>query len=109
MYTIKTSSSMKTSAISFKIGEEFEEDRADGKKVKTVVTKESDTKLVQVQKGDKEVTIVREFSDDGLTVVSDHFFFFSSFLFTISLLSSYFLNQTATVNGVTSVRYYKRQ
>nr|ABL09313.1 allergen Ale o 13 [Aleuroglyphus ovatus] len=83
-YTIKTLSTLKNSEITFKLGEEFEEDRADGKKVKTVVNKESDTKLVQVQKGDKEVTIVREFSDDGLTV-------------------------TATVNGVTSVRFYKRQ
>nr|ABL09307.1 allergen Aca s 13 [Acarus siro] len=83
-YTIKTASTLKNTEISFKLGEEFEEARADGKTVKTVVNKESDTKFVQVQQGDKEVTIVREFSDEGLTV-------------------------TATVNGVTSVRFYKRQ
>ena len=83
-YTIKTSSTLKNSEIKFKLGEEFEEDRADGKKVQTSVTKEGDNKLVQVQKGDKPVTIVREFSEEGLTV-------------------------TATVNGVTSVRFYKRQ
>lgn len=83
-YTIKQMSTLKNTEITFKLDEEFEEDRADGKKVKTSVRKESDTKLVQVQKGDKEVTIVREFSDEGLTV-------------------------TATVNGVTSVRFYKRQ
>nr|ABU97480.1 allergen Tyr p 13 [Tyrophagus putrescentiae] len=83
-YTIKTSSTLKNSEIKFKLGEEFEEDRADGKKVQTSVTKEGDNKLVQVQKGDKPVTIVREFSEEGLTV-------------------------TATVNGATSVRFYKRQ
>nr|WBV73483.1 allergen [Blomia tropicalis] len=82
-YTIKSTSTFKNTEVKFKIGEEFEEDRADGKKVSTTVNKESDTKLVQVQKGEKEVTIVREFSDEGLTV-------------------------TATVNGVSSVRFYKR-
>ena len=69
-YTIKNLSTLKNTEITFTLGVEFEEDRADGKKVKTVVTKDSDTKLTQVQKGDKEVTIVREFSDDALTVVS---------------------------------------
>lgn len=69
-YTIKTLSTLKNSEITFQLGVEFEEDRADGKRVKTVVTADGATKLVQVQKGDKEVTIVREFSDDGLTVVS---------------------------------------
>lgn len=82
-YTLRSLSTFKNTEIKFKLGEEFEEDRADGKKVQTSVVKEGDSKLVQVQKGDKEVTIVREFSDEGLTV-------------------------TATVNGVTSVRFYKR-
>nr|AAX34046.1 Sui m 13 allergen [Suidasia medanensis] len=83
-YTIKTISTIKSSEIKFQLGQEFEEDRMDGKKVKTVVNKEGDNKLVQVQKGDKEVNIVRDFSAEGVNV-------------------------TATVNGVVSVRFYKRQ
>lgn len=82
-YTIKTSSTLKNSEIKFKLGEEFEEDRADGKKVKTVVNKEGDNKLVQTQFGDKEVKIIREFNGDDVVV-------------------------TASVDGVTSVRSYKR-
>lgn len=44
---------------------------------------EGDNRMIQIQKGDKEVKIVREFTDEGLNVI-------------------------ATVNGVTSVRFYKR-
>ena len=69
-YTIKTVSSVKTTQITFQLGIEFEEDRADGKKVKTIINADGPNKLVQVQKGEKEVTIVREFTDNGLIVVS---------------------------------------
>lgn len=49
----------------------------------TVVNKEGDNKLVQTQFGDKEVKIIREFNGDDVVV-------------------------TASVDGVTSVRSYKR-
>lgn len=68
-YTIRSLSTFKNTEIKFKLGEEFEEDRADGKRVKTVVVKEGDNKLVQTQKGDKEVKIVRELKDDEIVVV----------------------------------------
>lgn len=45
--TIKTVSAVKTSEIKFKLGEEFEEQRADGVKVKSVI-KFEDNKLIQV-------------------------------------------------------------
>nr|ABL09306.1 allergen Aca s 13 [Acarus siro] len=82
-YIFRSLSTFKNTEIKFKLGEEFEEDRADGKRVKTVVVKEGDNKFVQTQFGDKEVKIVREFAGDDVTV-------------------------TATVADVTSVRNYKR-
>uniref|UniRef100_T1H605 Lipocalin/cytosolic fatty-acid binding domain-containing protein n=1 Tax=Megaselia scalaris TaxID=36166 RepID=T1H605_MEGSC len=64
VYTFTTSSTFKTSSFSFKVGEEFDEETLDGRKVKTVCTFEGDNKLVQQQKGDKPTTIVREFKDN---------------------------------------------
>ncbi|MCP6198805.1 lipocalin/fatty-acid binding family protein, partial [Klebsiella pneumoniae] len=48
-YNLVTSSTFKTTEMKFKPGEEFEEDRADGAKVKSVCTFEGNT-LKQVQK-----------------------------------------------------------
>ncbi|KAK9504907.1 hypothetical protein O3M35_009077 [Rhynocoris fuscipes] len=63
-YTFKHSSTFKDTIMKFKIGEETEQETPDGRKVKTIVTVEGDNKLVEVQKGDKQVTIIREFSKD---------------------------------------------
>lgn len=82
-YVFRTLSTFKNTEIKFKLGEEFEEDRADGKRVKTVINKEGDNKFVQTQFGDKEVKIVREFKGDEVEV-------------------------TASCDGVTSLRTYKR-
>lgn len=68
LYTFTTTSTFKTSVISFKVGEEFDEDTLDGRKVKTVCTFDGDNKLVQEQKGEKPTTIIREFTDDELNV-----------------------------------------
>jgi len=81
-FTMKTTTTLKTSEIKFELGKEFEENRLDGKKVKTVVVADGN-KLVQTQYGDKEVKIVREFNGDELKV-------------------------TSTVGDVTSVRVYNR-
>jgi len=70
-YTLTTTSTFKTSAISFKLGEEFDEETLDGRKVKSVITLEGN-KLIQEQKGDKPSTIVREFTDNELTTVSSN-------------------------------------
>ena len=60
---------MKTTEIRFKIDEEFDESRMDGKTVKTVVVMDGDNTMVQTQKGDKEVKIIREFSETHLKTV----------------------------------------
>lgn len=68
-YTFTTTSTFKTSSINFKLGEEFDEETLDGRKVKSIITLNGN-KLVQEQKGDKPSTIVREFTDSELVTVS---------------------------------------
>ncbi|EDW38020.1 GL12263 [Drosophila persimilis] len=80
-YTMTTTSTFKTSAISFKLGEEFDEETLDGRQVKSIITLDGN-KLTQEQKGDKPSTIVREFTDTDLTT-------------------------TLTIGAVKSVRVYK--
>ncbi|CAG2171595.1 unnamed protein product [Oppiella nova] len=82
LFTIKTIS-IKNTEIKFELGKEFEEARADGKNVKTSIVADGN-KLIQVQKGDKEVKIVREFNGNELKMI-------------------------LTVGSVTSVRVYTRQ
>lgn len=61
----KTSSTFKNTVIEFKLGEEFEEKRMDGETVKTTITKEGN-KLIQEQKSDPPIKIVREFTGNKL-------------------------------------------
>ena len=82
-WTVKTKTAIKNSEIKFKLGEEFDEVRQDDAKVKSTITQEGNT-WKQVQKGDKDVVITREFTADGV-------------------------NTVATVNGVSSTRFYARQ
>uniref|UniRef100_A0A023F8M4 Fatty acid-binding protein, muscle n=1 Tax=Triatoma infestans TaxID=30076 RepID=A0A023F8M4_TRIIF len=63
-YTLKSSSTFKNTVIKFKLGEEFDQETPDGRKVKATITLEGDNKLVEVQKGEKETTLIREFSKD---------------------------------------------
>ena len=66
-YAFNTVSTFKSSTIKFKLGEEFDEETLDGRKVKSVMTLEGNT-LTQIQKGDTLSKIVREFSDTELVV-----------------------------------------
>lgn len=68
LYTLKTTSPFKSSEIKFKLGEEFEEETPDGRKVKSVCTMEGN-KLVQIQNGKKQTTIVREFTPTEMKAV----------------------------------------
>ncbi|PNF38191.1 Fatty acid-binding protein, muscle [Cryptotermes secundus] len=68
-YTLTSQSTFKNTTITFKLGEEFQEETPDGRSVKTTITQDGN-KLVQVQKGEKETTIIREFSDDEVKMVS---------------------------------------
>lgn len=64
-YSFNTVSTFKNQSLKFKLGEEFEEETMDGRKVQSVVTFEGN-KMIQQQKGDKAVRIEREFNDDEL-------------------------------------------
>nr|AGG56524.1 cellular retinoic acid binding protein [Antheraea yamamai] len=69
-YNLVTSSTFKTTEMKFKPGEEFEEERADGAKVKSVCTLEGNI-MKQVQKADDglEVTYIREFGPEEMKAV----------------------------------------
>jgi len=70
-WNIKTTSTFKNSELKFKLGEEFDEERQDGAKVKSTFTLE-DNVLTQVQKGgSSDVTLVRTFNADGMTLVAE--------------------------------------
>lgn len=66
-YSFNTTSTFKTSELKFKPDVEFEEKRMDGETVPCVVTLEGN-KMIQKQKGNKLVTIEREFTDAELFV-----------------------------------------
>jgi hypothetical protein len=68
VYTLKTTSTFKNTEIKFKLGEEFEEETVDGRKVKSICTLDGN-KLVQVQKGDKDTTIDREFTPTEMKAI----------------------------------------
>merc|ERR1712012_1413088 len=69
VWTIKTSTTLKTMELKFKLDEEFEETTPDGREVKSVVKMEGN-KLVTVQTakkdGEKSTKSVREFNGDEL-------------------------------------------
>ncbi|KAM4736064.1 fatty acid binding protein 4b [Anableps anableps] len=65
--SIKAESTLKTTAIKFKLGEEFDETTADGRNAKSIFTLEND-KLMQKQSWDgKTTTLEREVHDGKLT------------------------------------------
>jgi len=68
LWTVKSESSVKTSEFTFKFNQEFDETTADGRKVKSSMVKDSDTKWTQVQKGDPPSTITRELTDPNTLV-----------------------------------------
>merc|ERR1712077_80274 len=85
-WTMVTKTSMKSIELKFRLGEEFEEDTTDGRHCKTTVTLEGNTMTTTqnaTKAGEKNVVVVREFNDDGLTY-------------------------KATCDGVTSTQKFKR-
>ncbi|CAH2052426.1 unnamed protein product, partial [Iphiclides podalirius] len=69
-YVLVTSSTFKTTEVKFKPGEEVDEERADGAKVKSVYTFEGNT-LKQVQKcpDGLEINYIREFGPEEMKAV----------------------------------------
>jgi len=87
-YQMKTITTFKTAVLNFRLGEAFDEETADGRKVQTTMTMEENT-LVHDQKGDKEKAqkdsvIRRTFDADTMTTV-------------------------CVVGDITATRVYKRQ
>lgn len=69
-YLIRSTSSVKNVDLPFTVGQEFDETTSDNRKVKTTFTFENENKLVQIQKGDVDSEIVREFTETGFVAVS---------------------------------------
>jgi len=69
-FNIKTSTTFKTTDIKFKLGQEFDEETADGRNCKSTITLEGDRKLVHTQKcGTSTLQILREFQGDQMTMI----------------------------------------
>ncbi|XP_004842061.1 myelin P2 protein [Heterocephalus glaber] len=66
--TIRTESTFKSTEISFKLGQEFEETTADNRKTKTLVTLEKGS-LNQVQKWDGKETMIKRKLVDGKMIM----------------------------------------
>jgi len=82
-FIFKSHTIIKSTETRFRLGEEFDEDRLDGKKVKSLVVAEGN-KFIQIQRdGDQEIKYIREFGNDEIRV-------------------------TSIVNNVTCLRIYKR-
>ncbi|VDN13696.1 unnamed protein product [Dibothriocephalus latus] len=63
-YTLTTASTFKTSKITFKLGEEFEEKTQDGRIVKTTMVLEGDALKATQLGGDKVTTLIRTVEGD---------------------------------------------
>ncbi|KAG5680733.1 hypothetical protein PVAND_010223 [Polypedilum vanderplanki] len=70
-YSFHTDSTFKNTVMKFKLGEEFENETLDGRKVQTVITLDGNT-MTQVEKGEKKSVIVREFSDSEVVVTCEY-------------------------------------
>lgn len=66
-FSFHTVSTFKSTVIKFKLGQEFEEETLDGRKVKSVCTLDGST-LKQTQNTEKTSTLVREFGETECVV-----------------------------------------
>jgi len=72
-YTIVTKTTAKTTEVKFRLGEEFDETSADGRTCKTLVVLDGDkmtSKQTAQKKGEKDLLVVREFTESGFTMKS---------------------------------------
>merc|ERR1712165_394000 len=72
-YTIATKTTAKTTEVKFRLGEEFDETSADGRTCKTLVVLDGNkmtSKQTAQKKGEKDLLVVREFTDSGFTMKS---------------------------------------
>ncbi len=73
-YQFSTSSTFKNTVITFKVGEEFDEETLDGRKIKSVITFDGN-KMIHDQKGEKGHIIYRDFTETELIAVRNGFLF----------------------------------
>ena len=68
VWTIKTTTTLKSVELRFRIGEEFDEITPDGRDVRAIVTLENGNQFVSVQTakkdGQKSTKVIREFNGD---------------------------------------------
>lgn len=64
-YSFNTTSTFRSQQLKFKVNEQFTEKRMDGQEVLSTITFDGN-KMIQIQKGDKTIELIREFSDDEL-------------------------------------------
>lgn len=70
LYTMRSHTIIKTSDTKFRLNEEFDEERLDGKMVKSLVVADGN-KFIQTQRdGNLEIKYIREMTDDEIRVVS---------------------------------------
>lgn len=65
---LSSKSTFRNASISFNLGEEFDEETLDGRKVKSTITLEGN-KLIQIQKNGKEMETIREFTPEEMHIV----------------------------------------
>ncbi|VEL16584.1 unnamed protein product [Protopolystoma xenopodis] len=71
VYTIETKG-LRTTKSTFKIGEKFSEETADGRKVESLVLEEAPNKWVHTQDDSKKTTIIiREVDGEKMSIVDD--------------------------------------
>ncbi|XP_045770769.1 fatty acid-binding protein, muscle-like [Maniola jurtina] len=70
-YSLTMTTPIRKVVITFKLGEEFDEDRPDGVKVKSIMRVDGDALIqTQIEENGRKSTHVREFSDKLLTVTT---------------------------------------
>ena len=74
VWNIKTSTTLKSMELKFKIGEPFEETTADGREVSALVTLDGNKftcEQTAKKEGQKSTKTVREFTDEGCTITME--------------------------------------
>ncbi|CAH0713608.1 unnamed protein product, partial [Brenthis ino] len=70
-YSLTLVTPIRKVSVTFKLGEEFIEERADGVKVKSVMTIEGNSLIqTQIEDNGRKSTHIREFTDTSLTVIT---------------------------------------
>lgn len=67
-FTFTSASTFRRSALTFRLGEEFQEKRHDGAVVTSLIQRQDACTLFHLQRGDRDSTVTRRFTPDRLTI-----------------------------------------